>query len=74
MILVLTHFQIPVISARITSWLEGQQFFLAWMALKKGKGWIQKKEGRSTLEMLFLMFVELRDVDLSQQFPGKVSS
>ena len=64
-----------MISARITSWLEGQQFFLAWMALKrKGKGWIQKKEGRSTLLEKVFLFVELLDVDLSQQFPGKVSS
>ena len=62
-----------MISARITSWLGGQQFFLAWMALKRRKGWIQKEEGRSTLEKVFL-FVELLYVDLSQQIPGKFSS
>ena len=60
-----------MISARITSWLEEQQFFLVWMALKR-KGLIQK-EGRLTLEKMFLIF-ELHGEDLSQQFPGKVSS
>ena len=64
-------FQCTVISARITSWLEGQQFFLVWMALKRKR--LIQKEGRLTLEKMFLN-VELLGEDLSQQFPGKVSS
>ena len=59
---------IPVISARITSWLEGQQFFLVLMALKR-EGWIQLKKVRATLEKAFLV-AELLGGDLSQQIPA----
>ena len=59
---------IPVMSARVTSWLEGQQFFLVWMALKR-RGWIQMKRRRTTQEKGFLV-VELLGVDLSQQIPA----
>ena len=60
-----------MISARITSWLEGQQFFLVWRALKGRKRWIQMEKGRPTLERGFSN-VGLLCVDLLQQIPANI--
>ena len=56
-------FQMSVIAAGITSWLEGRQFSLEWKAPKKKR--IQMRGVRMALEKVFLI-VELHGEDLSR--------